>query len=123
MDSTLTSSLWPALCRSAHTHANEMARHCGAHFADLIHGELRKLCGQQPPADAKEMASRQSQSIALISKIASISHASFMAEKNPNAADPIYQLTKRYCDSVPLTGDVAAKTIAFTSQVFQARHV
>ena len=77
----------------------------------------RKLCDQQPPSSDDELQARQGQRLALISKTGSIAHGDCMARMLPAVANEILEATRKFCDRVPLTGDVHSESLALVSEV------
>lgn len=113
MDPLQIASLWTTMSQSAWAHAQTMARHQhSSSAAEMIRAETRKFTDQRLPETEEELAERQSQQLALGSRIGLIAHADAMARSHPDVAADLLEETARYCDSpLPRTTEEVMRSL------------
>lgn len=121
-DEFLVRSQWRAVCRSAQSHGELMARMASTPFAELIAKETSAFCKQEAATTSEELSNRQLQSLSLTSKISSISHANSMAGMHPRVAREILDETKAFCKRVNDGADVSTESLALTSTISSICH-
>jgi hypothetical protein len=108
---------WASICRTAQSHALMMGQQCATEFADLMTEEAAKLCREPAPTTSEQLSDCYMKSMALTSKIGSISHADQMAKRSPQAAEKLLQLTRDFCSRVPLDRRVYGESFALSSEI------
>lgn len=117
-DQNFRTSSWTTLCQRAQSQGRQMARSCSnKKFAALVDQETSTLCDYEPPTSDAEYNLLFSQSQALTAKISAITDADQMAGNHPHVADRIFDRTQRFCQHVPLAGNVSEASQKLTSEI------
>jgi hypothetical protein len=88
------SETWTIAQRTARAQAEVMARQLGADFAPLVLAQATRFTTQSSPESKSELARRQSQHLALSSRIGAVAHADTMSRLHPNVAETILARTR-----------------------------
>lgn len=122
MQDSIRTSQWTTVCQLALSHGAMMAKLCRPGFSDLITHETQALCDCEPPTNENEYNSLLVKSQALTSKIGLIAHGSSMAQFHQRIADELLDMTKHFCETVPLDDGVFQKTTKLIIEIGNACH-
>lgn len=108
---------WVLICTSARSHAARMAASCRRKASTMILREADSFCDRDPPQTDSELSRRQKQSMHLISRIGSISHADLMGRSHPSVSDQILEETKAFLERVDLDESPYEESLVLTSKI------
>src|SRR5437899_5478858 len=92
---------WETICQSARSEARARLRSFRPVAADLMAAEIQRFCEQSPPSSHDELSVRNTEAIALSSRISSIAHADSMARQHPAVAAEIFHAVRKLCNEWP----------------------